>query len=103
MAFKNCAPFRTCDVTINDEHVEKAEELDIVMSMYNLLEYSDSYQDSTGSLYQFKRDEPPNDNANVANNAKSLVCKSKIIKGTDDNNVNNIKLLVLLKYVSNFF
>ena len=43
VAFKNCAPFRTCDVTINDEHVEKAEDLDIVMPMYNLLEY---YQDS---------------------------------------------------------
>ena len=47
----------TCDVTINDEHVEKAEDLDIVMPMYNLLEYSDNYQNSTGSLYQFKRDE----------------------------------------------
>ena len=44
MDFKNCATFRTCDVTINDEHVEKAEDLDIVMPMYNLLEYSDNYQ-----------------------------------------------------------
>ena len=103
MAFKKCAPFRTCDVTINDEHVEKTEDLDIVMPMYNLLEYSDNYQDSTGSLYQFKRDEPPNDNANVANNTTSLMYKSKLIKGTDDNNVNNVNLVVLLKYVSNFF
>ena len=97
VAFKNCAPFRTCDVIINDEHVEKAEDLDIVMPMYNLLEYSDNYQDSTGSLYQFKRDEPPDDNAT------SLVYKSKLIKGTDDNNVNNVKLVVPLKYISNFF
>ena len=103
MAFKNCAPFRTCDVTINDEHIEKAEDLDIVMPMYNLLEYSDNYQDSTGSLYQFKRDEPPDDNANVGNATTSLVYKSKLIKGTDDNNVNNVKLVVPLKYVSNFF
>ena len=71
--------------------------------MYNLLEYSDNYQDSTGSLYQFKRDEPPDDNVNVANNTTSLVYKSKLIKGTDDNNVNNVKLVVPLKYVSNFF
>ena len=91
------------DVTINDEHVEKAEHLDIVMPMYNLLEYSDYYQDSTGSLYQFKKDEPPDDNANVGNATTSLVYKSKLIKGTDDNNVNNIKLVVSLKYVSNFF
>ena len=103
MAFKNCAPFRTCDVTINDEHVEKAEDLNIVMPMYNLLEYSDNYQNLTGSLYQFKRDEPPDDNADVANDTTSLVYKSKLISGTDDNNVNNVKLVVPLKYVSNFF
>ena len=82
VAFKNCAPFRTCDVTVNDEHVEKAEDLDIVLPMYNLLEYSDNYQDSTGSLYQFKRDEPPDDNADVANNTSSLVYKSKLISET---------------------
>ena len=103
VAFKNCAPFRTCDVTINDEHVEKAEDLDIVMPMYNLEEYCDNYQDSTGSLYHFKRDEPPDNNAEVANNTTRLVYKSKLIKGTDDNNVNNVKLVVPLKYVSNFF
>ena len=104
VAFKTCAPFRTCDVTINDEHVEKAEDLDIVMPMYNLLEYSDNYQNSTGSLYQFKRDEPPDDNADVVNDTTSLVYKSKLVKGTDNNNnVNNVKLVVPLKYVSNFF
>ena len=103
VAFKNCAPLRTCDVTINDEHVEKAEDLDIVMPMCNLSEYSDSYQDSTESLYQFKRDEPPDDNADVANNTSSLVYKSKLISGTDDNNVNNVKLIVPLKYGSSFF
>ena len=90
-------------ITTNDEHVEKAEDLDTVMPMYNLLEYSDNYQDSTGSLYQFKRDEPPDDNADVANNTSSLVYKSNLISRTDDNNVNNVKLVVPLKYVSSFF
>ena len=71
--------------------------------MYNLLEYSDNYQNSTGSLYQFKRDEPPDNNADVENNATSLVYKSKLIKETDDNNVNNVKLVVPLKHASNFF
>ena len=103
VAFKNCAQFRTCDVTINDEHVEKAEDLDIVMPMNNLLEYSDNYQDSTGSLYQFKRDDPPSNNADVANNTKSLVYQSKLISGTNDNNVDNVKIVAPLKYVSNFF
>ena len=71
--------------------------------MYNLLEYSDNYQNSTESLYELKRDEPPDDNANVANDTTSLVYKSKLIKGADDNNVNNVNLVVPLKYGSNFF
>ena len=71
--------------------------------MYNFVQYSDNYQNSTRSLYQFKRDKPPDDNADVANNTTSLVYKSKLIKGTDDNNVNNVKLVVPLKYVSNYF
>ena len=48
LAFKNC-----------DERVETAENLDIIMPMYNLIEYSDNYIDSSGSLYQFKRNESP--------------------------------------------
>ena len=55
VAFKNCAPFTRCVTHINDEHVETAEDLDIIMPMYNLIEYSDNYVDSSGSVYQFKR------------------------------------------------
>ena len=68
VAFKNCAPFTRCVTHINDEHVETAENLDIIMPMYNLIEYSDNYEDSSGSLYQFKRDESPmNDVENPLN------------------------------------
>ena len=42
IAFKNCAPFTRCITHINDEHVKTAENLDIIMPMYNLLEYSDN-------------------------------------------------------------
>ena len=59
VAFKNCAPFTRCVTHINYEHVETAENLNIIMPMYNLIEYSDNYADSSGSLYQFKRDESP--------------------------------------------
>ena len=59
VAFKNCAPFTRCVTHINDEHVKTAENLDKIMPMYNLLEYSDNYADSSGSLHQFKRDESP--------------------------------------------
>ena len=57
VAFKNCALFTRCVTHINDEHVETDENLDINMPMYNLIEYSDNYPDSSKSLYQFKRDE----------------------------------------------
>ena len=46
LALKNCAPFTKCNLDINDEHIDTAEKLDIVMPMYNLIEYSDHYQDS---------------------------------------------------------
>ena len=63
VAFNNCDPFTRCVTHINDQHVETAENLDIVMPMYNLIEYSNNYVDSSGSLYQFKRDESPMNDA----------------------------------------
>ena len=62
LALKNCVPFTKCNLEIKDEHVDTAENLDITMPMYNLIEYSDNYQDSSATLYQYKRDEPPEDN-----------------------------------------
>ena len=55
VAFKNCAPFRRCVTGTHDEHVETAENLDIIMPMYNLFEYSGNYSDTNESLWQFKR------------------------------------------------
>ena len=92
VAFKNCGLFNTCNVNIN----EKTELLPFIMPMYNLLEYSANYEDTTGSLYQFKRDEPPDNNGNITADTTSL--KYKSISG-----VNNVKLVVPLKYISNFF
>ena len=57
--FKSCAPFTRCVTHVNDEHLETAENLDIIMPMCNLIEYSDNYADSSGSLYQFKIDRSP--------------------------------------------
>ena len=68
VVFKNSAPFRRYVTHINDEHVETAENLDMIMLMYNLIEYSDKFADSFGRLYQFKRDESPmNDAGNPLN------------------------------------
>ena len=63
-AFTSCALFARFVTHINDEHVETAENLDIIMLMYNLIEYSDNYADFSGSLYQFKRDEQDMANGN---------------------------------------
>ena len=113
VAFKNCAPFTECVTHINDEYVETAENLNIIMPMYNLIEYSDNYADSSGSLYQFKRDESPMNNArnhlNVAlDNSTSFKCKASLLAKADDADVNdrslkNMKLVVPLKYLSIFF
>ena len=51
LALKNCAPFTKCNLENNDEHTDTAENLDIVMPMYNLIEYSDNYQDSSATIY----------------------------------------------------
>ena len=59
VAFKNCAPFTRCVTHINDGHVQTAENVDIIMPIYNLIEYSDNYAYPSGSLCQFKRDESP--------------------------------------------
>ena len=64
VAFRNCAPFRRCVTHINGWLVETVENLDIIMPMYNLVEYSDNYADSSGSLRHFNRDEHKMDNEN---------------------------------------
>ena len=92
LVLKNCAPFTKYNLEINDEHVDTAENLDIVMPMYNLMEYSDNYPDLSATLYQYKRDEPPEaDPAPAA--------------GGDPNGISglSIKVVVPLKYLSNFF
>ena len=78
------------------------------MPMHNLIEYSDNYQDSSATLYQYKRDEPP---ANLANNlatdtSSSFKYKVNLLGNpVADNNVArlNVKIVVSLKYLSNFF
>ena len=73
VTFKKCAQFTRCVTHINNEDVKTAESLDMIMTMYNLLEYSDSYPDSSGNLYQFKRDESPmNDAGNPLNVALDI-------------------------------
>ena len=112
VAFKNCAPFLRCVSHINDENVETAENLDIIITMYNLIEYSGNYADFSGSLYQLKRDESPiNDAGNILNvaldNSTSFKYKASLLgKATDGDgdarSLKNIKTVVPWKYLSVF-
>ena len=61
VAFKNCAPFTNCISEINNTQVDNAKDIDIVMPMYNLIECRDNYAKTSGSLWQYYRDES-NDN-----------------------------------------
>ena len=58
--FKSCAPFTDCISEINNTQVDNAKDLDVVMLMYNLIEYSDNYSKTLGSLWQYYRDEQHN-------------------------------------------
>ena len=52
--FKNCAPFKDCRIEINDTFADYADFINITMPMYNLIEYSDNYSDTSGSLWVLK-------------------------------------------------
>ena len=129
---KNNAPFVSCITRINNELIEDADDLDIVMPMYNLLEYSKNYRKTIGSLYNCYRDEL-NDDANLNNfdnnivvSSNSFQYKNKIIGNTynvdstivpavggarvanpnyDANNSGKkiVELAIPLKYLGNFW
>ena len=106
-AFKNCTPFESCRTEINDTYVDYANFITIAMRMYNLIEYGDNYSDTSGSLWNFKRDEII-ENINITNNtSSSFKYKSNLIGDTVADGANrkkeNVKLAVPLKYLSNFW
>ena len=74
--FKNYAPFSTSKTVIHDVFVDRAEHIYIAMPMYNLIEYSDNYSDTSESLWQFKRYEVPPNNAHLTiDNSESFKYK----------------------------
>ena len=63
--FKNCAPFTNCRSKINNTQIDNAEYVDIVMSMHNLIEYSDNYSKTSGSLWKYCKEIPAADNNDI--------------------------------------
>ena len=107
--FKNCAPFRNCINEINNTQIENAKDIDIVMPMYNLIEYSDNYAKTTGSLWQYCKDIPARKNNNEiteftgGNTTDLFNFKAKITGRTGDDGTKDIEIMVPLKYLSNFW
>ena len=110
MAFKNNAPFINCISKINGVKIDNAEDLDVVMPMYNLLEYSKNYRKTTGSLWNYYRDEPNSgtDNNNITHsilNSEYFDYKANFIGSVTHNNLtkNDVEIVVPSKYLSNFW
>ena len=96
--FKNVAPFTKCISSINNPQIDNAGDIDVVMPMYNLIEYSDNYSETSGRLWQFYRDKS---NDNITESRSSMV---KIIGKTRDNvNTKKVEIVVLLNDLGNFW
>ena len=102
---KNCAPFTNCISEISNTQIDNAKDIEIVMLMYNLIEYSDNYSKTSGSLWHYYRDEPLlNANGAIAdfpvdnNNSASFKFKTKIVGRIGNYSTKNAKIRVPLKY-----
>ena len=107
--FINCAPFTICISEINDTPVDNAKDLDIVIPMYNLIEYSDNYSKTSGSVWQNCKDILAVDNNNAIvkftdnNLTDSFNFKVKMTGQTVNDGTKNVEIMVQIKYLSNFW
>ena len=107
--FKNCAPFTNCISEINNTQIDNAKDSDIVMPMYNLIEYSDNYAKTTGSLWQYCKNIPARNANNEIiifaenNTTDSFKFKAKITGQTGNDGTKDVEIMVPLKYLSNFW
>ena len=107
--FKNYAPFTNCTSEINNTKVDNAKDIDIVIPIYSLTEYSDNYSKTSGSLWQCCKDIPAvNDNGAIVNFAEknlsdSFNFKAKITGQIGDNRTKVVEIILPLKYLSNFW
>ena len=107
--FKNCAPFTNCISEINNTQIDNAKDINIVMTMYNLVEYSDSYAKTAESLWQHCKDIPArNANGEIItfsedNTTDSFKFKAKITGQTGNGGTKDVEIMVPLKYLSSFW
>ena len=92
VAFKQCAPFTKCIRKTDETIIDDAEDFDLVMSMYNLIEYSSNFSKTTGSLWFYSKDEATDFNGDIANDDdfKSFKCKTNLLGNTVADRTNRI-------------
>ena len=112
VAFKNNIPFINCISEINGMQIDNVEDLDVIMPMYNLLEYSKNYKKTAGSLWSYYRDELSNP---LSSHSESFKYKTSITGNTynvgddeasyDENKTGKyeIEVVIPLKHLSNFW
>ena len=98
--FKNCVPFTKCRSRMNNTDIDTAQDIDIVMPVYNLIGYSDNYSKTFGNLWQYYKDEKNNSLADSESFKSEVKITGKI---PVDGNTKNVEIIVPLKYVSNFW
>ena len=109
LVFKNCAPFTDCISEINNTQIDNAKDIYLVMLMYNLMEYSNNYTKTSGSLWQYYRDKNDSTDAGTIKIFMIMITTVLLLNLTKKNSVvteagstKNVKIMVSLKYLSNF-
>ena len=108
VAFENWAPFTKCVPRIDGTTIDDAEDLDLVVPMYNIIEYSSNCSKTRGILWFYSKEEATNFNSDIANdnNFKSFKYKAKLLENKADGPngiLKNATIAVPLKYLSNFW
>ena len=108
--FENHVPYTGCISRINNAQVDDAQQIDVAMPMYSLIEYSDNYSKTSGILWQYCRDElAVNDDSEIIDftvdntEINSFKIKEKLTGKTGSNGTKNVEIIVPLKYLSNFW
>ena len=98
--FKNFAPFIKCISRINSTEIDNAKDIDIVIPMYDVTEYSDNFSKTSGSLWQYYKDDPNNN----LTDSELFNSKVKVTGETPaDRNTKDVEIIVPLKYLRNFW
>ena len=107
LALKNNNPFTSCISKIHNTLIDNAKDIDIIMLMYNLIEYSKNYSNTSGSLWNYYRNEPNGENNNLnysIKDSKSFDYKTSITEKLEGiNTKKDAEIVVPLKHLSNFW